>query len=133
MVLFAEDFGKAFIFKNLRPKIKGFFMKAGYDDVPYEMFGLLFYLSLAITYFVYILVLYPKILAAAPSSSVTLVIITFISWVIVQAVVLFLIIMYVYFSINMKIYKRTRDIEAILPEHQTLKADYHSRRHYGLR
>jgi len=117
MVLFAEDFGKAFIFKNLRPKIRGFFLKAGYEDVPYEMFGILFYLSLVITYFVYILVLYPKITTIVLSSNVILLIITFISWVIVQAIVLFLIIMYMYFSVNIKIYTRTKDIEAILPDY----------------
>jgi len=119
MVLFAEDFGKAFIFKNLRPKIRGFFLKAGYEDVPYGMFGWLFYISLAITYFVYILLIYPKIITvvSGSSSGIIILIITFTSWVIVQAIILFLMIMYMYFSLNIKTYQRTKDIEAILPDY----------------
>jgi pilus assembly protein TadC len=117
MALFAEDFGKAFIFKNLRPKIKEFFLKAGYDDVPYELFGWLFYASLAITYFIYILLVYPKITAVVSSSSINVLILTFVSWVMIQALVLFLIIVYLYISLNITIYKRTKEIEMILPEY----------------
>jgi Flp pilus assembly protein TadB len=117
MVLFAEDFGKAFIFKSLRPKIKSFFLKAGYDDVPYELFGWLFYLSLAITYFVYILLVFPKISAIVASSSIVILLLTFISWVIIQILILFTIIIYLYFSLNITIYKRTKEIEGILPDY----------------
>ena len=39
METFTEEFGKAFIFKKIRPGIKSFFLKAGYDDVPYKFFG----------------------------------------------------------------------------------------------
>jgi pilus assembly protein TadC len=116
MAFFAEDFGKAFIFKSIRPRIRGFFLKAGYDDVPYALFGWLFYLSLIITYFVYILGVYPKISGISENGAVVL-IMTFLSWVVIQGTVLFLIIMYIYFSLNIKIYNRTREIEKILPDY----------------
>jgi pilus assembly protein TadC len=116
MVLFAEEFGKAFIFKSIRPRIRGFFLKAGYDDVPYGFFGWLFYISLIVTYFTYIILLYPRISNASTNDTVILVL-TFLSWVIIQATVLFLIIMYVYFSLNITIYTRTKEIESILPDY----------------
>lgn len=116
MVFFAEDFGKAFVFKSIRPKIKGFFMKAGYDDVPYELFGWLFYVSLLVTYFTYLIVLYPRISNSSANGAIVLMM-TFISWVIIQLIILFLIIMYVYFSLNITIYTRTKEIEKILPDY----------------
>ncbi len=117
MVLFAEEFGKAFIFKALRPKIRGFFLKAGYEDVPYELFGLLFYVSLAITYFIYIFLIYPRINALASLNSFVVLLLTFFSWVIVQIIILFVIIIYLYLTLNIRIYKRTKDIETILPDY----------------
>ncbi|MGV8141409.1 MAG: type II secretion system F family protein [Candidatus Woesearchaeota archaeon] len=116
MVLFAEEFGKAFIFKSIRPKIREFFLKSGYDDVPYGMFGWLFYLSLIITYFVYLIVVYPRI-AGVSSNSVIILIITFISWAVIQVIILFMIIMYVYLSLNITVYTRTKEIEKILPDY----------------
>jgi len=117
MVLFAEEFGKAFIFKRFRPSIHGFFMKAGYDGVPYELFGFMFYITLAITYFIYIFMVYPRIVALPGNSSIILLIITFISWVIIQVILLAVLIMYMFFMLNIKIYKRTKEIEEILPEY----------------
>jgi pilus assembly protein TadC len=117
MAFFAEDFGKAFIFKSLRPKIRSFFLKAGYDDVPYGLFGWLFYLSLAITYFVFIILIYPKISNIESTVAIVVPIVTFISWVTVQASILFLLITYLYFSTNVKIYQRTKEIDMILPDY----------------
>jgi sensor histidine kinase YesM len=117
MSFFAEEFGKAFIFKRLRPKLKSFFMKAGYDDVPYELFGWMFYASLAVTYFIYILLIYPKIISVISGSSFIVLILTFISWVVIQVSILFLAGTYLYFSLNITIYKRTKEIENILPDY----------------
>jgi Flp pilus assembly protein TadB len=117
MVLFAEEFGKAFIFKKLRPKTRGFFLKAGYEDVPYHLFGFMFYITLIITYFIYILFVYPLIVAIPGNSSIILLIMTFISWVVIQVTLLFILIIYLYLTLNIKIYKRTKDIENILPEY----------------
>jgi archaeal flagellar protein FlaJ len=114
MVLFTKEFGKAFIFKKIRPGIRSFFMKSGYDDVPYEMFGWLFYVSLLITYFSYIIYVYPKINDFPP---LTVLFGTFISWVGIQITVLALIIIFIYFNLVIKIYKRTKDIESILPDY----------------
>ena len=120
MVLFAEEFGKAFVFKGIRPKIKSFFMKAGYDDVPYEMFGWLFYASLVATYFVYILFIYPRIKAVVYDNHINVFLITFISWVVILTIIIIMVITYLYLSLNITIYKRTKEIEKILPDYLQL-------------
>jgi archaeal flagellar protein FlaJ len=121
MAFFAEEFGKAFIFKSIRPKIRSFMMKAGYDDVPYENFGFFFYASLLITYLVYILSIYPRINAITTgSSSMSVLLITFISWVLIQLIIIIVMVTYIYLDLNIKIYKRTKEIEKILPDYLQL-------------
>lgn len=114
MKLFAKEFGKAFIFKRIRPTIKSFFMNAGYDDVPYEMFGYLFYVTLALTYLVFILFVYPRL---QDYGTLTIVFVTFMTWVVVPLTILSLVIVYMYFDLTIKIFKRTREIETILPDY----------------
>lgn len=114
MKLFAKEFGKAFIFKKIRPNIKSFFMNAGYDDAPYELFGYLFYLTLGLTYFTYILFIYPKLQVYTLA---TIVLTTFLSWVALPLIIIALIVVYIYFDLTIKIYKRTKEVEKILPEY----------------
>lgn len=114
MKSFAKEFGKAFIFKKIRPNIRSFFMKAGYDDVPYELFGYLFYLSLIMTFFIHMLFIYPEL---QNYSSLTIVVFTFLSWVVIPLTILSLIIVYLYFDLTIKIFKRTKEIERILPDY----------------
>ncbi|MGV8150182.1 MAG: type II secretion system F family protein [Candidatus Woesearchaeota archaeon] len=114
MRLSAKEFGKAFVFKKIRPDLKRFFMRAGYDDVPYELFGFLFYITLGLTYLIYILFIYPRL---QDYGTFTIVATTFLSWVIVPLTIMSLIIVYMYFDLTIKIYKRTKEIETILPEY----------------
>ena len=114
MDLYTEEFGKAFIFKKIRPTIKSFFLKAGYDDVPYSLFGWLFYITLAMTYFLYILFIYPRI---SGYGAVVILIATFLSWIVIQLSLLVLVTVYLYFNLNIKIYQRTKELEKILPDY----------------
>lgn len=114
MKIFAKEFGKAFIFKKIRPNIKSFFMKAGYDDVPYELFGYLFYMTFIMTFFVYMLFIYPRL---QDYGIITIGIVAFLSWVLIPLTVLSLIMVYLYFDLTIKIFKRTKEIETMLPEY----------------
>ena len=114
MNLFTQEFGKAFIFKKIRPGIRSFFLKAGYDDVPYDFFGWLFYITLVMTAFLYLLFVYPRVQNYEP---VTVLIITFFSWVLIQISMITLVIIYLYLDLSVKIYQRTKEIEKILPEY----------------
>jgi len=114
MDFFAKEFGKAFIFKKIRSGIRKFFLKAGYDDVPYRFFGWLFYITLVLTYILYILFVYPRISSYTPS---TVLVLTFFSWVIIQIMLIALIVIYLYFNLIITIYKRTKEIERILSDY----------------
>jgi len=114
METFTEEFGKAFIFKKIRPGIKSFFLKAGYDDVPYKFFGALFYITLVMTAVFYLVFVYPRLEGYLPAS---VLLITFVSWVVIQIAMITLVIVYLYFNLSIKIYKRTKDIEKILPDY----------------
>ena len=114
MEFFAKEFGKAFIFKRIRPTIRSFFLKAGYDDVPYDLFGWLFYATLVMTYFAYIIFIYPRVSGKPP---LTVLFTTFASWVAIQIFLIILIIIYLYFDLTIKIYVRTKEIEKILPDY----------------
>ena len=108
------EFGKAFIFKRIRPGIRRFFLKAGYDDVPYSFFGWLFFITAAITALAYIIVFYP-IISAYQTGSIF--VITFLSWILVQGALITLAIIYLYFDLNIRIYRRTKELEKILPDY----------------
>src|SRR3989338_5074889 len=114
MKLFAKEFGKAFIFKKIRPTIRSFFLKAGYDDVPYEMFGYLFYFTLLLTYIIYIVFLYPRLSA---QGILTMASVTFLSWVVIPLIIVSLFSVYIYFALTIRISKRTKEIEKVLPEY----------------
>jgi hypothetical protein len=47
----------------------------------------------------------------------SILLITFLSWVLIQILLIALIVVYLYFNLTIKIYKRTKDIEKILPDY----------------
>jgi pilus assembly protein TadC len=114
MRLFAKEFGKAFIFKKIRPYIRSVFMKAGYDDVPYDLFGYLFYVTLVLPFFIHMIFVYPRV---QDYGSLTIVLVTFASWVVIPLTIIAMISVYIYFDLTIKIFKRTKEIETILPEY----------------
>jgi hypothetical protein len=58
--------------------------------------------------------IYPRLEGYIPAS---ILFITFIVWVVLPIGILSLVIVYLYFDLTIKIYKRTKDIESILPEY----------------
>ena len=101
-VPFLEELGKAFTPKKIRPDLHAYVMKAGYADVPYSLFGLLFLLLLGIFYVLLGFVLY------------------FFSAAGILLLLAAAIMLLVHFFLNVKIYERTHDLEAVLPEYLTL-------------
>ena len=43
-------FGRSFIFEKYREPLRQYFLKAGFSRTPYYAFGILFFVSVAITY-----------------------------------------------------------------------------------
>jgi len=114
---FLEKIGQAFVFKKFRPLIRDYLMKAGYDEVPYRLFGMLFFTGAFVTIPFFLLLVYSNISKLAP---LWIGILSFIFWVIIQLIITLTIIAVAYFYYNIKIYKRTQELEDRLPDYLTL-------------
>ncbi|MFP4119046.1 MAG: type II secretion system F family protein [Candidatus Woesearchaeota archaeon] len=113
-----HEFGKAFIperfmGKPIRANLRNYLLKAGYNEVPYSFFGLLFLATAAITYFIFIPFIYPELQGM---SMLAVFLLTFLLWAVIQLTLVTIVIFIVYFFINIKIYKRTKEIEDALPD-----------------
>ena len=114
---FLEKIGQAFLFKKFRPGIRSYLMKAGFDEVPYSSFGVLFFLGAFFTIPLFLGLVYNNIKDLTP---VTIGILSFILWVLIQLIITFMFIAIMYFYYNIKIYKRTQELEDRLPDYLTL-------------
>ncbi|MFC1800715.1 type II secretion system F family protein [Nanoarchaeota archaeon] len=114
-IIFAEEFGKAFIPVKIRPHIRKYLLKAGITEVPYTAFGVMFYISLILTYSVFIKGIYPYLIKGG-YKGVSLLLGTFGGWVGVQLAIVALIMSAIYFYFDMKIFHRTKQMEKVLIE-----------------
>lgn len=111
-IIFAEEFGKAFIPEFIRPKLRGYLEKAGIYEIPYKIFGILFYISLAITtiFYVYLWNYFVKL------SVIKLMIYTFGFWFIVELAFALVMMGIVYAYVDVLIFKRTKAMEDVLAD-----------------
>ncbi len=112
-IIFLEEFGKAFVPKWATPYLRLFLLKAGIPNVPYRFFGALFYLTALITTIVYLLYIYPFLLQY---SQLVLLAASAVAWFVVQISLATLFVLLVYFYVDLKIYKRTKRMEEMLPD-----------------
>ncbi len=112
-VIFLEEFGKAFVPKRFIPNLRKYMLKAGFNEVPYKFFGLLFYISALITTLIFIIFVYPYL---KKFSLIEIYIYSFLSWFTVQLFFATLFILLVYFYLDLKIYFRTKKMEEQLPD-----------------
>jgi pilus assembly protein TadC len=108
-----EEFGKAFIPKRIRPRLRKYLFKAGYTEVPYTLYGGLFVLSVIVSAAVYIFLLFPKMEGL---NAFLFMILTFVFWAVIQSAVLIFIIVVLYIWLDTKIFQRTKDMENVLEE-----------------
>jgi len=113
-IIFLEEFGKAFIPKRIRPKLRKYLFKANITEVPYKLFGAFFYLSLIITYFIYFNLFYPYVKG---TGTLVFLVGTFVFWVVIQLIVIGLIILAIYWYIDYTVFKRTKSMEEILQDY----------------
>ncbi len=118
-VFFLEEWGKALVPERVRPHLRDYLLKAGITEVNYRFFGGLFYACLAIALIFYFYLPYGWLSQRSEGIVDTLLYLGLGSFIVV-AVVLFalslLVMAIVYFYIDLKIYRRTKEIEEILPE-----------------
>ncbi|MBI3033710.1 type II secretion system F family protein [Candidatus Woesearchaeota archaeon] len=123
-----EDFGKAFVFKRFRPNLRRYFLKAGIIEVPYKLFGIIFYLSIIITAVTYLYYIYPLLatikvqilgtsfIAHFISNSLAFFAGTVIFWIAAPLAIVAVIVLVMYFYLDLRIYNRTKRMEDVLPD-----------------
>ncbi len=112
-LVFLDEFGKAFVPKKAVPYLRKYLLKANISPVPYKFFGALFYLTALITAIIYILFIYPFLTQYPP---LALLLLSFSSWFVTQFFFAALFIMLIYFYLDLKIYRRTKHLEEMLPD-----------------
>ena len=112
-IIFLEEFGKAFVPKKAAPYLRKYLLKAGFNEVPYRFFGLLFYITALITTLIFIIFIYPYL---RRFSLIEVYIYSFLSWFTVQLFFATLFILLIYFYLDLKIYHRTKRMEEQLPD-----------------
>ena len=112
-IIFLEEFGKAFVPKRFIPTLRNYMLKAGFNEVPYRLFGMLFYVSTIITSIIYIVFVYPY-LKRLPIF--LFYIYSFLGWPTIQFFFIGLFMAIVYFYLDLRIYQRTKKMEEQLPD-----------------
>ncbi len=125
-IIFLEEFGKAFVPKKIIPNLRRYMLKAGFNEVPYKFFGLLFYFSALITTIMFIIFLFPYLQAKYAEfnlhtypfviSFLLQIISAALSWFIFQLLFVAIFILLIYFYLDLKIYYRTKRMEEKLPD-----------------
>ncbi|MGM5482930.1 MAG: type II secretion system F family protein [Nanobdellota archaeon] len=109
---FIYKFGKAFLPRGLRPHIRKYLLKAGINKEPYSFFGLMFFLCFGIALFIYLTLIFPKLEQVPVYLSG---IIAFISIFIITCLIVGIVVIAIYFALDIKIYQRTKKLEEVLP------------------
>jgi hypothetical protein len=90
-----KEFGKAFIPETIfnhpiRASLRRYLSTAGFRDIPYELFGVLFFATAFITYLIYVPFIFPLLTGMNP---LMVFIMAFISWAGIQGTLITLIIL----------------------------------------
>ena len=111
-----EEVGKAFVFKRLRSGLRFHFSKAGFPEVPYSLFGILFWFSVVITSVIYLLRVYPW-LRSIELNILEFFFGVFLSWLVIQSMIVALMIFVMYVVLDFKIHARATEMEDKLQDY----------------
>ncbi len=112
-IIFLEEFGKAFVPKRVIPHLRKYLLKAGFNEVPYKFFGMLFYISVVITGLTFFFFVHPYITNVGLLVKFVYI---FLFWAVGLLFFATLFILLTYFYLDLKIYQRTRRMEEQLPD-----------------
>ncbi len=110
-----EGVGKAFVFDRIRPHLRDYLMKAGIVGVPYKLLGILFWLSVIPVSYLFIFKIW-NIIIGMNLNILLQFIVALISWAIIHLAVILLLMLVIYFYLDLKIFNRTKKMEEALPE-----------------
>jgi len=116
---FTTNFGKAFIPQGFRPRIRSYCEKAGLREIPYGVFGTLFFIGIGLTLLAYALFAYPFIQSmiedyGTAGRAGALFLFTFVGFAVVALVISYLLMSCLYVWLDLRIFKRTTEMETVL-------------------
>jgi pilus assembly protein TadC len=109
--------GRSIIPKNFRPNLRLYLFKAGYPEVPYGLFGVLFFLVTGLSYLLFILFFSAKL---SEYGTLEFGFLSFTTFAFTMFLLIFTFGVVLYFYWNILIYHRTKELEMLLPEYLTL-------------
>lgn len=112
-----EKFGRAFVPKQMRSQLRSYLLKAGYERVPYALFGLLFVATLVTTYALFFAFGWP---ALRTQGTLVVFIGTLAFWTLSMFVQVALVMFFTWSYLNLRIYNRTKELEEKLPDYLDL-------------
>jgi len=104
---FTEGIGKAFVFDRIRPGLRSYFMKAGLVDVPYSLFGKLFWLSIIPVGFIFMFYGWNYIVSLQKGILIEF-LLALVVWLVVHASIVTLVILVMFFYLDLRIFNRTK-------------------------
>ncbi len=112
-----DRLGRAFVFERFRDPLRLYLLKAGIEVVPYSAFTIMFFSALIITYLIFYGFFYPLIVGTGP---VTIFVSTLAFWIICSGAIVALFMFFIWSYLSVKIYNRTKEMEAQLPDYLSL-------------
>ncbi len=106
-------FGKSTIPSKYIPWLGNYFSKAGMTRIPFALITKAFFVSLIAALIVFFALVYPKM----PRTPIKLLLITIPAFVIVEVLMMLAAFGLFYYYFNMKIFRRTLEIEKVLPDY----------------
>ncbi len=113
-IIFIHEFGKAFIPKTIRPKLRKYILKAGVPEVPYWFFGILFYVTYILTFIIYFFGFWGSI---SKQPGILVFVYAFLIWIFFPLAFMGLFILIMYLYIDIRIFNRTKKMEDVLPDY----------------
>jgi len=108
-----EGLGKSIMPEKIRRNIRDYLIKTGKKDVDYGLYGVLFLLSIIVTITGYVFVVFPNL---KDNTHIHLIFGSFISLTLVEFGLIAVMILGLWLYYELIIFKRTREIEAVLPD-----------------
>jgi len=109
------EIGRFTIPNKYRPHFRQYLLKAGYKEVPYNLFGMLFYLLIFIAAMIYFIFLFPYF-TENYGNAMGIGFFTFISFFGLTIGLAVITMSAIYFYLDLKIFHRTKEMERVLVE-----------------
>ncbi len=114
-MVFLPEMGKAIVPRRFMPGLRQYFRKAGLNDPPYDLFGLLFILTIATTTLIFVLAIYPWVIARYTNPATQMLLI-FSFFAGINLALALMTGVTLYFIYDIRIFKRTQKMEVVLPD-----------------